>query len=111
MEIYTYTTPSFTITFKETGVLEDYEKIKVSLKQEGVAQIDKDDVAVDLEEESIEVNFTQEDTGKLDGGTPDEPIKAQLQVNIYYQNTDRNCTSIKTLDVIDNLYQGEMGND
>lgn len=111
MEIYTYTTPSFTISFKEAGVLTDYEKIVVSLKQDGVAQIDKNDLEVDLENETITVVFTQEDTGKLDGGSPEEPTTANLQVNIYYEDEDRNCTSIQTLDVIDNLYQGVIDND
>ena len=111
--IYTYTTPSFTISFKESNVLTNYRKIVVSLKQDGITEIDKfeDDLEIDLEQDTITVEFTQEETGKLFGGKPDDPNYARIQVNIYYEDEDRNSTSTETIEVYSNLYEDVIGNE
>lgn len=112
-QIYTYTTPSYTISFKESNVLTDYNKVVVTLKQDGIAQIDKfnDDLDIDSEEDTITVEFTQEETGKLYGGKKDNPNYAELQVNIYYEDEDRNSTSTENIKVYSNLYEDVIGNE
>ena len=111
--IYTYTTPSFTLKFKTQGVLEGYDKVVVTLYQEGVAIVIKntEDLSIDEEQNTIDVSFTQEDTGKLVGGYKDDPYYALIQANVLFENESRNASGTAEIEVYKNTYREVMNND
>lgn len=103
---YKYETVDIPLKFTPTGVLEDYSKIVVSILQSGIVQIDKteEDLLIDVNEDTITLSLSQEETGKFFGGQ-DTPSKAKIQVNIYYENKERDVSTVGTIDVYDNLYK------
>lgn len=104
---YTYETIAIPLTFTPDGVLEDYRHIIVSIKQYGITQIDKteEELDINVSENTIGVRLSQEETSTFEGGTKENPKTAEIQVNIYYNSTDRDVSTIKTIDVYDNLYK------
>ena len=105
---YRYETAGITLNFTPTAVLEDYEKIIVSLRQNGNIQIDKDEseLGIDVENGTILINLSQEETGKFEGNS-----KILVQVNIYYDDESRNVSTIGEIQVYDNLYKKVITNE
>lgn len=104
---YTYETVDIPLVFEPDGCLENYKHIIVSIKQKGSVQIDKaeDALGIDIENNTINVSLSQEETAQFKGGTETNPKTAEIQVNIYYTNTDRDVSTKKTINVYDNLYE------
>lgn len=97
---YKYETVSIPLKFTPTGVLSNYKHIIVSIVQEGVIQIDKDedDLTINTANDTITFSLTQEETAKF------LPTKAVIQVNIYYNDNERDVSTKATIDILDNLY-------
>ena len=98
--IYRYETATLPLKFTPSGVLNDYEHIIVSIAQNDI-QIDihENDLTIDTANDTITVNLTQEQTGQF------KPAKADIQVNIYYQDTERDVSTCGSIVVLDNLYK------
>ena len=103
---YQYETVDLLIRIKGTqasAALQDYDEIKVSIAQNNMV-VNVEDFSVDVQEATITLHMTQEETGKFKKG------KATLQVNIY-RNRRRKATGYGTLTVLENYYKRVMGND
>ena len=105
---YKYETVDIPLKFTPTGVLENYSHIVVSIGQKGIVQIDKTEedsgLEIDVENDTIVLSLSQEETGKFTGGDSISN-KAQIQVNIYYDNAERDVSTVGTIDVYNNLYE------
>ena len=80
--------------------LEGYDRIVVSIRQ-ARARLDLtgDDLGVDVPASTINVHLTQEQTGAF------EAAPAQVQVNVYYSDSERDVTAKGEVKVLDNLYK------
>ena len=112
-KFYRYETVNIPLAFTPTGVLEGYEHIVVSVSQGGTTQIHKteDDLEIDVENDTITLSLSQEETGIFAGGDVNTPRKAQIQVNIYYNNNERDVSTVGSIDVYDNLYKRVITNE
>lgn len=99
-KFYMYETTTLSLKFTPTGILDDYKHIIVSIAQNNT-QLNKDenDLEIDTTNDTITLSLKQEETGLF------KPGKAYLQVNIYYENTERNVSTSSSIDVCDNLYK------
>ena len=104
---YKYETVDIPLKFTPAGVLEDYSKIVVSIAQSGMIQINKNEseLSIDVNEDTITLSLSQEETAKFSGGDENNPKIAKIQVNIYYENKERDVSTVGTIDVYDNLYK------
>lgn len=105
---YKYETVDIPLIFTPSGVLDGYKHIVVSLAQCGETLVNKteedDDLDIDVANDTITLHLSQEDTGLFSGGDIGSPLKANVQVNIYYNNTERDVSAVKSIDVYENLY-------
>lgn len=109
---YLWETVDFPITITAddgaTGILNGIANVVVSFGQKNVPIIEKDlstsDVSLDAENDIINVHLSQEDTGKFSTGD------VQVQVNLYYQGTERDATAQGTIQALANLHRKVMGN-
>ena len=112
---YRYETVDIPLIFTPSGVLEGYESIVVSVAQDGVIQIDKTSedtgLNIDTATDTITLSLSQEETGKFIGGDSNSPRKAQIQVNIYYNNNERDVSTVGNIDVYNNLYDKVIENE
>ncbi len=97
---YIYETVTFPITFTPEGVLQEYKHIVVSLSQ-GVTIVNKteNELTIDADNDRIDVSFSQEETANFVEG------EAIMQVNIYYENTERDVSTQAPIEVRDNIYR------
>ena len=102
---YRYETVDIPLKFTPSGVLENYKHIVVTISQDGMIKINKteDNLSIDVNEDLITLSLSQEETGKFGGGKT-TPRQADIQVNIYYESTERDVSTIGTIDVYENLY-------
>lgn len=107
---YRYETVDIPLTFTPDGVLEGYRHIVVSMAQNDAVKINKteEDIEIDVQENKIIVPLSQEETGVFIGGERNNPKSVKIQVNIYYNNAERDVSTIGTLEVYDNLYKEVM---
>ena len=101
---YTYETVDLPIAFKNKEVLTDYSSIVISLRH---TKTDKQinftsGFEVDTTEGVILLHLQQEDTAKFEKGI------VELQVNILYENSERDVSECAYIDVYDNLYKETM---
>lgn len=109
---YTYETVDIPLVFTPTGILEGYSHIIVSIHQAGV-KIDKteDNLTIDVANDTITVSLSQEETGQFIGGENNNPQKAKIQVNIYYNNEKRDVSTVGYIDIYNNLYDKVIENE
>lgn len=110
---YRYETVDIPLKFTPTGVLENYKHIIVSISQDGMVQIDKNEnqLSINENEDTITLSLNQEETGKFAGGKSGNPRIAEIQVNIYYESTERDVSTIGTIEVYENLYKQVINDD
>lgn len=110
---YTYETVEIPLIFTPNGILDGYSRVVVSVAQDDRIQIDKteEDLSIDTTTNTITLSLTQQETAKFKGGTLNTPRKAHVQVNIYYNNSSRDVSVMKDIDVYDNLYKKVMSNE
>lgn len=95
---YIYETVTFPIQLSDTGALQDIDKIIVSLKQKTV-QLDKENPDYNEQTGVINLYLTQEDTALFKQGLVD------LQINLYYDDHERDVTKKVQIQALDNLYK------
>lgn len=98
---YQYETVEFPLQLSESEALQDSTKVVVSLKQGGT-QLDKVNPDMNKETGLITLYLNQEETALFKVG------KVDLQVNIYYENKERDVTTKAQISVLDNLYKQVM---
>lgn len=93
------------LSYKDTTitekVLDDYQKIIVSLKQGNILlEKTEEDLGIDPENDIVNIHLTQEETGKFRPNS-----QAQLQINILYESAERNVSYTVPINVWDNLHK------
>lgn len=100
---YIYETVDLPIVLSDPDALQNYEKVVVSISQTDIYELNiSDGLGIDVDNATINVHLTQEDTAKFKKGT------AKVQVNIMYQDTQRDVSAMAQIDVLDNLYKEIM---
>lgn len=94
-----WTTPTIKIQFDD-GALDNYKEIAVTFKKY-VTKLTITDKDMIIEDNSITINLTQEQTSQLGNGT-------LVQANIYYNDDTRSATQIFMVNFDDNLLAEEM---
>ncbi|MCQ3908916.1 MAG: hypothetical protein MJ200_05335 [Mycoplasmoidaceae bacterium] len=109
---YRFETVDIPLLLKPTGVLYDYSHIVVSIVQNGITKVNKheNDLEIDTENDTIIISLSQEETSKFVGGVRD-PREALIQVNIYYNDHERDVSTVGTINVFDNLYDKVIDNE
>lgn len=107
---FVYETVDIPLLFEPTGCLNNYDKIVVSLAQFGNTILEKWDnvLGIDAENDRINMSLSQEETAMFTGGKKGSPKTVDIQVNIYYENDERDTTFNETIDVYDNQYKEVM---
>lgn len=114
-EITTWTTAELDFVLRDEtgevpeGLFDGLSEAVVSIVQgnvQGNAKLEKrgEDVGIDIENATLHVRFDQRETAKLQGGTRAKPKTADTQVNLYYEDTNRNATYETQLNVYRNLH-------
>lgn len=89
----------------ETGILTNCKNVVISLKQKSLL-LEKDkesaDVAIDAENDTINLYLSQEDTGRF------KPGEASMQINILYEDKERDTSAQATILVLDNYHKEVM---
>lgn len=103
---YAYETADITIVFKDPSVLEDYRSIIISIRHLKTGkQIDLDaeeSCDIDVAGGTMILHLTQEQTGKFTEGY------VELQINILYDDSERDVTAKNEIRVYDNLHKKVM---
>ena len=88
----------------KTGVLDGVRDVAVSLAQ-GCTRLDVhiDDLHIDAEASTIDLHLSQEEAGRF--SAKEEVV---VQVNILYENGERDVTEKGFVHVYDNLYRRVM---
>lgn len=112
VSFHQFETEPLELVIEQEGVekpLEGFEKIAVSFDQhnaEGSCHVDilleQDAPEVDVENSTINLRFTQEQSGKF------LPANANVEVNILYEGGDRAATCEGTVKIFRNLYRKVM---
>lgn len=100
---YTYETVDLPIVFQNKSVLNNYQKIMISLRHTAtMEQLDLDAAQycdINTSTGTITLHLSQEHTGMFHKGT------VELQVNIVYQNGERDVSKKVKIEVYDNLHK------
>lgn len=116
-EIFVYATEELTFELrtaegeKPVGIFDGIKEAIVTLSQGGGAiekRLSDGEIGLDDEQAAVNVRFRQEDTARLQGGTSEKPKSADVQVNLYYHNTDRDVTHEAKVPVYRNLHAKRM---
>lgn len=114
---FVYETVSIPLVFEdemhpETKIFENYDRIVATMTQYDKKKIEKwdDELGIDVENNRINLALNQEETALFDGGTKESPKKASIQVNIYYQDKERDTSFEEYIDVYRNTHD-EVIND
>lgn len=103
---YSYETADITIVFKDHTVLENYSNIIISIRHLKTGrQIDlnaEESCDIDHVGGTMILHLTQEQTGKFAEGY------VELQINILYDNSERDVTTKHEIKVYDNLHKKVM---
>lgn len=89
-----------------TGILTDCKDVIISFAQGSVLlekNMDSPDVALDIENDTVNVHLSQEETGQFMAGKD-----ANVQINILYEDTERDASAEATLSVLRNLHREVM---
>ena len=88
---------------KAEGILEDYKKIIVTIKQDGtVIEKTGNSVEADVEESTVSIYLSQQETAIF------KPGSAQIQVNVLFEDTERDTSSQGIIHIMDNLHKEVM---
>lgn len=116
-EIFAFSTDELSFELRDAegekpeGIFDGIKEVIVTLSQGGdpiEKKLSDGGIGLDDEDASVNVRFDQDDTALLRGGTLDKPRTADIQVNLYYQNTDRDVTHEAKIPVYRNLHPKEM---
>ena len=100
---YAWETVDITITLDRENALVDCDDVVVSIGQIGSRVLHKsDELDIDENSNTIIMHLEQRETGKFVEG------EANVQVNLYYSNGERDTSSKAVIYVRDNLYREAM---
>lgn len=102
---YQYETTDIPIQLSDPDCLREAEKVVVTLYQQssGIYQnFTNDEIEINRDDGIILLNLSQEQTAEFSPGV------ITIQVNIYYENSERDVTSTAKIRVLENLYQRIM---
>lgn len=103
---YTYETVDLPIVFKDPSVLEGYNDIMISMRHMNTGrQLDLDaseHCDIDTETGELLLHLTQEQTSKFPEGV------VEVQVNILYDDDERDVSEKVKIHVYDNLHKKAM---
>lgn len=100
---YRYETAVIPIVLSDKDALKEYETVVVSIAQRGrETRQFSETLGIDPDEGRINVPLSQEDTAAFAAGI------ATVQVNIYYQNTERDVSARANIEVLGNLLEEVM---
>ena len=86
------------------GVLDDVKNLVVTITQGSVVENwFLEDIGLDQANSTINLPISQERSGRFEGDKT-----AKVQVNILYNDSERDATAKGKIDVFDNLYDKEM---
>ena len=110
---FVYETVDIPMIFEPEGCLESYDKVLVTMAQGGEVKIQKWDnvLGIDVPNNRVNMSLSQEETSLFVGGKKGSPKVVDIQVNIYYENGERDTTFTETIDVYDNQYKEVIGNE
>ena len=107
---YQWETDNFEIILEDDdgnpvpGVLDDVKEVVVTIKQGDIEEIwFTDDLGLDTANSVINLPLSQTQTGRFEGDKT-----AKIQVNILYNDSERDVTAKGKIDVYDNDYKKEM---
>lgn len=85
------------------GVLDGYKDVKATLSQAGILLTKGiDELGIDADNDIVNMHLSQEETARFVVGS------CELQVNIYYHDTERDVTTRGRIMVEKNLYKELM---
>lgn len=88
---------------ESSGILEGYSQIVISLDQAGILMNKTgEELGIDVENDTITLPLSQEETAQF------QPGRVDLQINVYYENTERDVSEQCQLSVKKNLYKKVM---
>lgn len=100
---YQWETTDLSLRISRAGALADIKNVIVSILQGNILiEKEKDDLGLDEENDIINLHLGQEETGKFNPGT------AHLQVNLYYENTERDTSAQVDVQIRANLHKEVM---
>ena len=104
---YQYTTANIPLKLEycdgTSGVLEGYKDIKVTLSQAGVTLTKGlDELGVDIDEDTVILPLKQYETGLF------ATMACEVQVNIFYEDKERDASTMGKIMVKKNLYKEIM---
>jgi len=100
---YAWETVDITITLDRENALVDCDDVVVSIGQIGSRVLHKsDELDIDENSNTIIMHLEQRETGKFVEG------EANVQVNLYYSNGERDTSAKAVIYVRDNLYREAM---
>lgn len=96
---YRFETTNIVLEFTPEGILDNYKHIIVSILQKQTKiDLTEDELNIDTSNDKITLSLTQEQTSQFEVG------KALIQVNIYYNDKQRNVSTMGYINIYDNLY-------
>ena len=104
---YIFETKPLTLNIRPKGVLIGYKDIVVSFRQthrKGTALVERftDDLTIDVDKGQIDLTLTQKDTARFAPGV------VTVQVNILYDDAERDVTTTQQIRALDNLHKRVM---
>ena len=99
---YIYETETLVLKILREEALKGFKEVVVSIYQNtSGAEINRlsSELGIDEENDTVTISLSQEDTALF------KPGKALIQVNIYYDNTERDVTTMAEIEVKNNLYR------
>ena len=99
---YVYETKDVTITIFPPGALQDLKDCICSIVQAHI-KVEKTLADMTIVGDSLKFHLSQEETALFCPGLP-----AYVQVNLYYEDTERDTTTTGMLEVMDNLHKAVM---
>lgn len=102
---YLFETKPLVIQLKPDGVLDGAKNVVITLQQMNGKKLEKSgqEVFIDPERTRVECFLSQEETAAFKVG------RVRVQINILYEDTERDVSCQGTLEVWDNLHKEVMG--
>lgn len=101
---YSWETADIAITLEKDGVLDGIKDVIVSFVQ-GATRVDfhADDLEIDVATNTLTAHFTQEQAGLFTGNR-----EAAVQVNVLYDDGERDVSARGKVAILPNLYEEVM---
>lgn len=100
---YQWETVDLPLKLSREGALNDVKSVVVSIKQgSNLIEQNEETLGIDAENDTINMHLSQEETAQFKTGA------AYIQVNLYYENTERDTSAQASIEVKGNLHKELM---